>query len=63
MKVSCVNYSYCVALECLEMFHEEIGRILYLGFFADIVQDLKSSVALFDIKLTIIFRLLTFLKR
>jgi hypothetical protein len=63
MRVSCMNYNYSVTLECLEMFYEEIGRMPYLAFFADVVQDLESSVALFEIKLTIILKILPFLKR
>jgi hypothetical protein len=63
MRITSLKDYYVVTLECCEMFAEEISRLPYLSFFAEILSDMESSVALFEIKLRIMQKILPFLKR
>lgn len=63
MKLSVVRDDYLVTLEGCELFKEDISRFEHLDFFADLLHDLNRSVALFEMKLRIIWKVLAYLKR
>ena len=63
MRITCQKNAYVVTLEACELFGEQISRMQYLSFFHEVLQDLQSSIALFEIKLRVIQKILPYLKR
>ena len=63
MKCSLIKDYYVVTLECCELFTEQLERLPYLSFFAELLKDLDQSVCNFELKIRIIQKILPYLKR